>query len=69
MKRSKIIQITKEVLENFNEQIKKYELDSFTQSQILKSAALIIEEESIANRNRAFNDSVLTGIRNMNGRI
>ena len=63
MKRSKIIQITKEVLENFNEQIKKYELDSFNQSQILRSAALIIEEESIANRNRIFNNSIIKGAR------
>ena len=59
MKRSKVIEIAKEILENFNQQIKKYELDLYDQTQILRTAVCIIEEESHSTTQRQINQGIL----------
>ena len=59
MKRSKVIEIAKEILENFNQQIKKYELDLYDQTQIWRTAVCIIEEESHSTTQRQINQEIL----------
>ena len=63
MKRSKTIEIAKEVLENFNQQIKKYELDLYDQAQVLRTAVCIIEEEAHSTRSRQMNDELLKTVK------
>jgi hypothetical protein len=48
------IKIAKEVLSNFEKQVKEYNLDTFDQTQILRTACSIIDEEGFAIRNRKF---------------
>jgi len=59
MKRAKVIEIAKEILEGFNEQIKKYELDLCDQAQVLRTASGIIDEEASAIRVRKLDKFLL----------
>ena len=67
MKRSKVIEIAKEILEGFNEQIKKYELDLYDQTQVLRTAASIIDEEASSVRFKKMNAELLKAIKRGEG--
>jgi hypothetical protein len=69
MKRSKVIEISKEILENFNQQIKKYELDVYDQIQVLRTAVVTIEEETHSIRYRQMNKEILNAVKSKGGKI
>lgn len=52
----KSMNIAKIVLSDFEEQIKKYNLDLYDQAQVLRTAACVIEEQTFIKSKRKFNE-------------